>query len=72
MIARRARKELDVVIAESQSDAWTGKLPYGVEGEIAASLDVNKELRTVWDQTQDLGIANDKPTNALIHQEPSL
>jgi len=30
---------------DSQSDACTGILPYGVEGEIAASLETSKELR---------------------------
>ncbi len=71
MIARRARKELDVVVAESQSDAWTGKLPYGVVGEIAASLDVNKELQTEF-HSRLAWTGNGKPTSALIHREPSL
>ena len=33
------------MIADSHSAAWTGKLPYGVDGEMAASLDVNNELK---------------------------
>lgn len=44
IIASRERSECEVTVADSQSDACTGILPYGVEGEIAASLAVSKEL----------------------------
>ena len=33
-----------MTVAESQSDACMGILPYGVEGEIAASLEISNEL----------------------------
>jgi len=40
-MARRARRDVDVVVADSQREACTGKEPYGVVGEMA-------ERRKVW------------------------
>lgn len=45
MMASRERKDREVVVADSQRPAWTGILPYGVAGEIAANRDVSSELK---------------------------
>lgn len=45
MIARRARRESDVTEADSQSDACTGIVPYGVVGDSSASLEVRSVLK---------------------------
>jgi hypothetical protein len=42
-MARRARREFDVDVAESQRDACTGKVPYGVLGDVADRRDVKRE-----------------------------
>lgn len=42
MIASRDRKELDVCNADSQRDACTGIVPYGVLGDVAARRDTRR------------------------------
>lgn len=41
-MARRERRESDVIDADSQSEAWTGMLPYGVLGDMADNRDVRR------------------------------
>jgi hypothetical protein len=42
-MARRARREFDVISAESHRDACTGRVPYGVLGDIVAKREVRSE-----------------------------
>jgi len=44
-MARRARRDVDVVVADSQREACTGKEPYGVVGEMAERREVRRVLK---------------------------
>jgi hypothetical protein len=73
MIASRERRECEVTMADSQSPAWTGMLPYGVEGERAD----RREVRSVLSSRIRLCIARWKEgaavrTNVLTRPVPSL
>lgn len=74
MMASRERKDREVVVADSQRPAWTGILPYGVAGEIAANRDVSSELKKEKKKkiSKNETSEQDVQTNVLIHPEPFL
>lgn len=46
-MASRERRDEEVVAADSQKDAFTGMLPYGVEGERTESREVRSVLEDI-------------------------
>jgi len=46
-MASRERREFEVIDADSHSEAWTGILPYGVDGEVAERREVRSVLGVV-------------------------
>lgn len=46
-MASRERRDEEVIDADSQRDACTGMLPYGVEGERAESREVRSVLEDI-------------------------
>ena len=71
MMANLDRSEVEVMVADSQRDAWTGIVPYGVLGEIADRRDVRNVLMPS-SEFRYAPLHYRQHTNASTRREPSL